>query len=438
MYELKNTKLALNNSYDIIVVGGGPSGCTAAIASAREGAKTLLIEATGCLGGMGTSGLVPAWCPFSDKEKIIYRGLAEKIFKESKKGMDHVTDEMLDWVSIDPEKLKRIYDDMVVQAGVTVLFNTFIASVETDGNGTADVIIASNKSGLTAYQAKAYIDCTGDGDIAAWAGAEYHKNDDLQPATHCFVVSNVDYYAYRHSTGLHSSFQDSPVHKIAGSEKYPLVTSTHMCNNSIGATTIGFNAGHVWGVDGTNPQSVSNALITGRKIASQLTEGLREYHPKAFANAHLEMTAPLMGIRETRRIVGEYTFTIDDYLARRSFDDEIGRNCYYIDVHRSMAEKKDNLDYETRTHRYDKGESHGIPYRCLIPKGIKNILVAGRSISSDRMSQGSLRVMPACLVTGEAAGVAAGMVYKNVTVDVRDVDIYILREKLKCYGAYIM
>ena len=122
--------IPLCDDYEIIVAGGGPAGCAAAMAAARKGAKTLLIEATGCLGGMGTAGLVPAWCPFSDKEKIIYRGIAEEIFNASKKGVAHVRMTDLDWVPIDAEHLKRVYDRKVSESGADVLFHSLVSAVE--------------------------------------------------------------------------------------------------------------------------------------------------------------------------------------------------------------------------------------------------------------------------------------------------------------------
>ena len=176
-YMLKKQKISVNDDWDVIVIGGGPAGCAAAIASAREGSKTLLIEALGQLGGLGTAGMVPAWCPFSDGEKIIYRGLAEKIFRESKKAVPHEPEDKLDWVSINPEYLMSVYDNMVTAAGVDILFFSQVAAVEMDSNDTIDALIVSNKAGLTAYKAKVYIDCTGDGDVAAWAGANYFKGD---------------------------------------------------------------------------------------------------------------------------------------------------------------------------------------------------------------------------------------------------------------------
>lgn len=185
-----------------------------------------------------------------------------------------------------------------------------------------------------------------------------------------------------------------------------------------------FNAGHVT-VDSTDPVSLSKAMMAGRKVARQFQEGLAEYEPKVFASSYLASTASLMGIRESRRIKCDYTFTLDDWLARKEFEDGIGRNAYYIDVHKSNA---------TTYPRYGKGESHGIPFRSLLPIGLKNVFVAGRCISTDHYAHGSLRVMPPCLVTGEAVGVAAGQICRSKSPDVHNVDIKQLRNRLQQVG----
>ncbi|MBN2714015.1 MAG: FAD-dependent oxidoreductase, partial [Planctomycetes bacterium] len=318
-------EIPFNTDYDVIVLGGGPAGCTAAAAAGREGMKTLLVEHTGALGGMGTSGLVPAWCPFSDHEKIVYRGLAERVFNECKEGMKHVSPNDLDWVSIDPEHLKRVYDDLVSGFGVEVLFNSMLSAVEAE-DGQVKAAIISNKAGLTAYGAKVFIDCTGDADLVAWAGAEYEKGDEdgnLQSTTLCFMLSNVDEYGYRSGEWLHPSNPNSAIHKILDEGKYPDIPDRHACNQLLGPGVVGFNAGHVWEVDNTKPETVSKALMKGRKIAKAFRDALAEYMPAAFGNAFLAQTAPLMGIRETRRICGDYKLTVEDYLARQTFPDEI-------------------------------------------------------------------------------------------------------------------
>lgn len=447
-YCLSLREVPLSGEWDVVVVGGGPSGCSAATAAAREGAKTLLIEAGGCLGGSGTSALVPAWCPFTDKEKIIYRGIAERVLQASKAGMPHVRKSDADWVPIDAEHLKRVYDDLVSSSGAEILFNTVLSAVERDDRGGAVALLVTNKLGLQALKAKSYIDCTGDADLAAWAGAEFHKGDengDLMPATHCFTLSNVDAYALQYLWGngekLHARNPTGPMYQAIASQKYPLITDAHLCCAVVGPGVLGFNAGHLWGVDNTAPATVSTALIKGRKTAAQIRNALAEFCPEAFGNAFLVNTASQVGIRETRRIVGAYSLTLDDYLKRRSFPDEICRNSYFIDIHHSLksaqknvAERREGL--EGAVH-YDRGESHGIPYRCLLPKGVRNVLVAGRSISCDRVVQGSVRVMPVCLAMGEAAGIAAAHAAHSHDGDVHRVDPERLRERLRDEGGYL-
>lgn len=427
---LKNTKIAVDDQWDVIVVGGGPAGCTAAISAAREGAKTLLIESMGQLGGMGTAGMVPAWCPFSDGEKIIYRGLAEKIFNASKKAVPHESRQKLNWVSINPEHLMMVYDQMVADSGAQVLFFSRVAAVEMDADDKVDAIIVANKSGLVAFKAKVFIDATGDGDVAAWAGASFKRGDDsgqVQSSTLCFSLANVDTYHYNTGPSLHTSNKNGPIYKAIASGKYPLIDS-HLCSNLIGPDVVQFNAGHLVNVDSTDPWATTRAMATGRQIAEQYLEAMKEFQPKTFGGAFLVKTASLLGVRDSRRIEGDYIFTVQDWMERRTFDDEIGRNCYYIDVHKPGHKET----------RYKKGQSHGIPYRCLTPKGLKNVLTAGRCISTDEEAYGSLRVMPPCLVTGEAAGMAAVHAMKQTKNDVHKIDTDFLRKRLKEEGQYFL
>jgi 2-polyprenyl-6-methoxyphenol hydroxylase-like FAD-dependent oxidoreductase len=441
-YALNSRQLPLDDSWDVIVAGGGPAGCTAAIAAAREGARTLLIESTGALGGSGTSALVPAWCPFSDKEKIIYRGLAEKIFTAAKQGLDHVKPEALDWVPINAERLKRVYDSLVAESGATVLFQTQLAGVEKGPDGGVSALLVANKSGLTALRAKVYIDCTGDADLAAWAGAPFQQGDDngeTQATTLCFALANVDSYAYEHSGDLGWWNPESPIHDIVDSGLYPEIPDKHLCCNLVGPGVVGFNAGHIWGVDNTDPAAASRALAQGRRLAEAYCRALAEHAP-AFANAFVVSTGAVLGVRETRRITGDYMLSLDDYLDRRSFPDEICRNSYFIDLHQTRREHKNKIDEvmaATRFKHYAKGESHGIPYRCLTPLGLRNVLVAGRAISCERIVQGSVRVMPVCLAMGEAAGLAAALAARTPGHDVHAVNTVHLRERLREHGAYL-
>ena len=457
-YELKPRRLTLQDGWDVIVVGGGPSGCAAATAAAREGARTLLLEAECALGGMGTLGLVPWFCGYADGERVIARGVAERVRLSLCKGMPHLEKmQQCWWPAIDTELLKRIYDDLVTAAGATVLFGTRLCGVEMDAAGRVDALLAGNKAGLGAYRAKIYVDCTGDGDLAAWAGASFEKGDEtgsLQPATHCFVLTNVDPYDCWHRSdrpagsapSLHFFDPESPVHRAIESKRYPLIVDRHSCSAQIGPRAYGYNFGHVYDVDNTDPASLSKALIHGRKQAAQYRDAFAEFHP-AFREAYLAATGALLGVRETRRIMGDYVLKIDDYLARRSFDDEIARNAYNIDVHRRndiekfLSEKKTleemQRQSEKEVRQLGKGESYGIPYRCLVPRSLRNVLVAGRCISTDRPVNGSVRIMACCLTTGEAAGLAAAQAAGARTPDVHAVDTARLRARLIANGAYL-
>jgi len=449
-FRMAARNIPLDDSWDVIVAGGGPAGSAAATAAARGGARTLLIEMTSALGGMGTLGLVPWFCGYDDGEKIIACGLAGRVRTELGDAMPllrrWMQEHPLQAPAIDPEALKRIYDRMVTEAGATPLFMTQLAAVEKGDTGV-DAIIVAGKAGLRAYRAKVYIDCTGDGDLATWAGAPFEKggpDGDLQSATHCFMLTNVDEFHLAAGPSVHFFDPESPIHKAIASGRYPLITDLHSCSIQIGPRTFGYNTGHVYDVDNTDPESVSRGLLYGREQAAQYRAAFAEFHP-AFAASFLAATGSLLGIRETRRIMGDYVLTREDYLARRSFPDEICRNAYNIDVHTKPAPgappgpqdiEKIKKQLHEQVQQLGPGESYGVPYRCLTPRGLRNVLVAGRCISTDRPVNGSIRIMACCLTTGEAAGTAAALAAAEDS-DVHAVDTARLRDLLKMHGAYL-
>lgn len=411
--------------YDVIVVGGGPSGCAAAIAAAREGADTLLIETGSALGGMATLGMVSKWAPFTDREKVIYESIPREIMIRYKERVGF-SDDAWNWVTIIPEQLKIVYDEMVTESGASVLFDSRVCHCVTKDGGI-DSVIVSNKAGLTPYKAKVFIDTTGDGDLAAYAGVPFEMGDEngnVQSGSLCFIISDADLSKITES--VNSNPADGLWARIIADGKYPLVEK-HFIPAQVGDDTVFANAGHINGLDSTDPEKVSKAYMHGRKIAEEYLAALKEYQPEAFKNAHISATAPILGVRESRRIKGEYCLTVEDYLNRRSFDDEIARNSYWLDFHG----RNDLLDsFPPEKLRYTVGETHGIPWRCLIPVGIDNLLVAGRCISMEQAVLASIRVMPNCLAMGEAAGIGAAMAAKD-GVGVRAVDVADIRSKIK-------
>jgi ribulose 1,5-bisphosphate synthetase/thiazole synthase len=431
---------------DVLVVGGGPAGCAAALAAARDGARTLLIEQHGFLGGMATAGLVPAFCPFTDRQRPIIRGIGLAILDEMKASMPHIAPTMYDWVPIDAELLKVIYERRVLEAGASVLFLTHFVDAVVDAVGGVTGAVIHNKSGLQRVVAKVVVDASGDADAAVAAGAMTEKGDrdtgQLQPCTMCFVLAGIDnerFQAFLWADGAKNLLLKEVIAEAKAKGDLDIVEEgANVAYQS--PTTVGLNFSHVFDVDGTDAQQLSRAQVEGRRLIRHLTAFMRKYCPGC-EGAYIVTSGVQIGVRETRRIVGDYVLTLDDYLARRSFADEIARNSYYIDIHLSKREWERNqnrrIDWDARIHQYQPGESHGIPYRCLIPAGLRNVLVAGRCISTDRAVQGSTRVMPNCLATGEAAGCAAAVAVRDHGGDVRAVDVGDLRARLIAHGAYL-
>jgi hypothetical protein len=440
------SSLPVAGTPDVLVIGGGPAGVGAAIAAARAGARTLIVERFGFLGGSATAALVPAFCPFTDRREPICRGIALEVLEEMKASMPHLAADNHDWVPIDVEGLKLIYDRRVTAAGAEPLFLTHFVDVQRDDAGRVTAVILHNKSGLQRYAPGVVVDCTGDGDVAAAAGADFDQGDprtgEVQPCTMCFVLAGVDNKRLQPwlwaDNARNLLLKPAIAAAKAAGDLDILEDAANVAYQS--PTTISFNFSHVFDVDATRADQLSRAHVAGRELVQQLAAFVRKYLPGC-ENAYLVASGVQIGVRETRRIVGDHVLTLDDYLARRTFPDEIARNAYYIDIHLSKAEWEAQLgreiDWSEKIHQYEPGESHGVPYRCLTPRGLHNLLVAGRCISTDRPVQGSVRTMPNCLVMGEAAGCAAAWAARRHGGDVRAVDVAALRDALRGYGAYL-
>jgi hypothetical protein len=418
-------EIPLRYEVDVFIAGGGPAGVAAAVAASKQGNKVFLAEGHSCFGGMGTAGLVPWFCQFTDGINFLAGGIGKEIF--NRLGLAENT-------AINAELLKRVYDELMTEAGVLFNFHTRLIDVQMDGKRVS-YAICNSKNGNFAVKAQAFVDCTGDGDLAAMAGADFEKGDKdgtLMPGTLCSLWANIDWEnrSPDHHVMLEKAFADGifsiPDRHVPGMASW-------------GHGVAGANIGHVYDLDGTDDESVTRGLLRGRKIVPEFERYYKEYL-KGYENITLVATGSLLGVRETRRIMGDYVMTIDDFKKRANFDDEIGRYSYPVDIHpnKNDLESYKKFHEEITTLHYKTGENYGIPYRALVPEALDNVLVAGRCVSTDRYMQSSIRVMPGCYITGQAAGTAAAMLAgsncKNTT---HDIDVKSLQRKLKDIGAYL-
>lgn len=387
---------------EIVVAGGGPSGIAAAVAAARQGRKVILIEQSGSLGGASVLAMVAELMNFDDGKNFLSNGIGREIFNRLKLD-DHRTRQ---WYNVRYEQLKRVYDDIAVESGVEILFYCRIVDAICM-NGIVHHVIVSGPDGLFALGGKFFIDCTGNGSLTCFAGAEYEYGDDngnTMSATICSLWGGIDFsrkesdtlnYQKAYSDGIFSQY-DSALPGIK--QNYPEI--------QVG----GGNVGHCFGVDDRNVKSLSDAMIQGRRILTEYENYYRNY-VKGCENAVLIKSADYIGIRESRRILCEYMLTVDSFYSKENFPDEIGRYSYPIDIHPMTPDQNGMTEFhQSISMRHQDGESYSTPYRCLIPLGLKNLLVAGRCIGADRPMQASVRVIPCCYITGQAAGVAAAAV----------------------------
>lgn len=427
-------KLRIKYDVDVFVAGGGPAGTAAAVAARSQGATVFMAEAHSCFGGMGTAGRVPVFMPVSDGVNFLPGGFGRRVLDRLAK------EKSLAGPATDIEALKRVYDALVAESGAAFSFQTSLCAVEAAGGRVSRVVCAA-PSGLFAVKAKVYIDATGNGDLAAWAGAAFEKGDaqgHLMPGTLCSLWSGIDWKTWA-ANRPKGQQPDGHMLEKAFADGVFTVQDRHLTGmHNLGEGLAGGNIGHTYGVDGTDERSVTEALVFGRKSMKEYERYYRGYL-KGFENVRLVDTGSLLGVRETRRITGDYVLGIADYKARAVFPDEIGRYAYPIDIHPLTTDKasyeKHRKEFDEE-YRYKKGESYGIPYRVLTPKGFDNLLVAGRCVSTDQRVHGSLRVMPGCFITGQAAGVAAAMCADDAK-SVRAADVNELQRRLKAFGAYL-
>ena len=437
----------------MLVVGGGNAGCAAAIAAARHGARTLLLERYGFLGGTATAAMVGPWMTFHSAKERIVGGIAQEMVERlMRKGASpgHLADSS-DYVAtitpFDPEVHKALLFEMMQEAGVSLLLHAYFLSAQLDGEAVCGATFAT-VGGTRTYRGRVVIDATADALVASSAGVPTQQGDErgrVQPATLMFRLSHVDLaalaaYLREHPDEMRSSLPPqervpAALTAVAGLNglweraradglvDVPRELVSFFISPYPDEVTV--NMTRVVNIDPLDPDDLTRAEVESRLQAMQLLEFFRRRVP-GFAGARIAATGTQVGIRESRRIVGRYTLTRDDVLQARRFDDAVARSAYPIDVHNPSGSG-------TSTQRLAPGESYEIPYRTLLPVNREQLLVAGRCISTTHEALASTRLTPTVMTLGQAAGTAAALACAR-GVRVADIDTNELRAQLVADG----
>ncbi len=432
--ELPPRRALLAAEADVLVVGGGPSGLGAAIAAAEAGAHVVLAERYGFLGGNATAALVMPLTSFHahratgpQAESVsllptdqgpgepivagVLRRLVERLAAAG--GAVPPSGATGFAVPFDPEVFKLVAMDLVDEAGIQVLLHAFATDI-VGGDGRPEGVVFATKSGPVAVRARAIVDCTGDGDVAALAGAPYEVGRDedglVQPMTLYFRMGEFDRAAFAAYVKAHPGEWRS-VHGLralidrataAGDLDLPREDVLFFATPH--EREVAVNSTRVTGVLGTSVFDLTRAEWQARRQMRQLVAFLKTYVP-GFEHAYNIESGATVGVRETRRITGEYRLTAADILSARKFDDVVARGAYPIDVHNPAGRG-------TRLERVRAGDAYDIPLRCLLPQKVERLIVAGRCISGTHEAHSSYRVMPISMATGQAAGVCAALAAK--------------------------
>lgn len=425
----------LAGKYDVVVVGGGPAGFIAAIAAARKGAKTAIIERYGFFGGMATIGYVAPISVFALKNELVIGGIPWEFVKR----LESMGGAFIEWpkanIDFDIELYKLCCQRMILEAGVDIYTHSAMVGCEMVGN-KIDSVIIENKNGLETLTAKVFIDCTGDGDLAHMAEVPMQPNPDgdLQPSSFCFILSGVDTKSEllnrcMYHNGINGPSQCKPVREKLLAMKAAGVDLPDFggpwFNNVMHEGSVAVNITRR-AVDSTDNRNYSSVECQLREDIFTFTKVLKDNFEE-FKDCYVASTAPQAGVRESRRILGLHTVTAEEYVNAYRYEDSISRGIHPIDMHASNG---------THQHRVDLTKPAYVPYRALITADYPNLLVAGRCISTDRQALASLRVMASCMGTGQAAGAAAAQAIANKQA-VQDIDTAQLVATLKEWGAVL-
>jgi hypothetical protein len=476
--------MELFGEYDVIVVGGGTSGVAAAIASARAGANTLVIERLGVLGGQmnvsGPPGFAYAWLFNPRWEQVIAGFMEETHSRLLKEGhaLPHLKPDFRAGYSfsyVDPDWWGLLMFQMMTENGVNLLLHSLAVDVLKQGN-TVKGVIVENTSGRQAVMGKVVIDCTGEGDISVRAGAPYETlpKEELQPHTLSFTVDGVDWdtvltfikenlneFLFRPHPYL--GWTEAQVHERIKQVKDITEIGEQMGWISLreeamakgewhGQSGVGFflmpreggviqahfqHSSHVSGIDPTDVRDLTYGEIEARRQIVIAWKFITKYMP-GFEKAYITRICPELRVRETRRIMGDYVLTSEDVVEARKFEDVIGKSSFPKGGHHVASTTTLTLDEK---HEYPKdGGSHDIPYRCLVPKEVENLLVAGKAISTDRDAYH--RFLQQTMVTGQAAGVAGALCAKKgitpraLEKDVSELQEILVKQRAILYGTH--
>ncbi len=423
---------------EVLVVGGGPSGLGAALGAASAGADVVLAERYGFLGGNATAALVALWSSDRTQRQLttlpgattffptdhgpgeqVFAGWPSRLVERLVRDSGAIAPSLATGYTVpfDPEVFKSVAQDMLDETGVKLLLHAFASDVwrREDASRIGGVVFET-KSGPLVVRAKTVVDCTGDGDVAALAGARYEtgrKEDGLvQPMTLMFRMAEFERVAFDNYIkshpgqwrGVHGLWE--LIEQAAKAGDLDLPREDILFFGTPHERELLINSTRVVNVHGTNVFDLTRAEMEGRRQVRMIAAFFRRYVP-GFERSYLLQSAPMVGVREGRRILGDYQLTGEDILAARKFPDAVARGTYPIDIHNPTGKG-------TILKRLPAGESYDIPLRCLVPSGVDNLLMAGRCISGTHVAHSSYRVMPIAMATGHAAGVCAALAAKTL------------------------